>query len=78
MKKNYSEDDLLNYIYKETSPEDSLNISKEIEENDLVRKQYVELLEGIELLNKTYFRPSEISLHNIMAKAKDSLQQKVD
>jgi hypothetical protein len=33
MKKIYSEDDLLNYIYKEISPQDSLLIEKEINEN---------------------------------------------
>lgn len=78
MKKNYSEDDLLNYIYKETSPEETLEMGKAIEEDESLRKNYYDLLEGIELLNKTYFRPSEITLDNILAKAKEGLQQKVD
>jgi hypothetical protein len=78
MKKNYTEDDLLNYIYKDTNPQESLLIENEINQNDSFKALYLELLEGIDLLNKTYFRPSEITLDNIIKKAKDGLQQNVD
>jgi hypothetical protein len=78
MIKIYTEDDLLNYIYKETNPQDSLSIENAINEDDALRKIYLELLEGIDLLNKTYFRPSEIILENILQKAKEGLQQNVD
>lgn len=78
MQKNYSEDDLLNYIYKETSPSESLEIENAISHNESLNSMYLELLEGIDLLNKTYFRPSEITLDNILKKAKDGLQQNVD
>jgi hypothetical protein len=78
MIKIYTEDDLLNYIYKETNPQDSLSIENAINEDDALRTIYLELLEGIDLLNKTYFRPSEINLENILQKAKEGLQQNVD
>jgi hypothetical protein len=78
MKKIYSEDDLLNYIYKEISPQDSLLIEKEINENESLKLIYMELLEGIDLLNKTYFRPSEITLDNIIKKAKEGLKQNAE
>jgi hypothetical protein len=38
----------------------------------------MELLEGIDLLNKTYFRPSEITLDNIIKKAKEGLKQNAE
>ena len=78
MIKIYTEDDLLNYIYKETNPQESLSIENAINEDDSLRTIYLELLEGIDLLNKTYFRPSEITLENILQKAKEGLQQNVD
>lgn len=78
MQKNYSENDLLNYIYKETSREESSAIAAAIDGNELLKAQYLELLQGIDLLNKTYLRPSEVSLANILNKAKDGLQQNVD
>ena len=78
MIKIYTEDDLLNYIYKETNLQDSLSIENAINEDDSLRTIYLELLEGIDLLNKTYFRPSEITLENILEKAKEGLQQNVD
>ncbi len=78
MIKIYTEDDLLNYIYKETNPQESLSIENAINEDDSLRTIYLELLEGIDLLNKTYFRPSEITLENILLKAKEGLQQNVD
>jgi len=78
MQKNYSEDDLLNYIYKETSPYENMEIENAIAQNETLKSMYLELLEGIDLLNKTYFRPSEITLENILKKAKDGLQQNVD
>ena len=78
MIKIYTEDDLLNYIYKETNPQDSLSIENAINEDDSLRTIYLELLVGIDLLNKTYFRPSEITLENILQKAKEGLQQNVD
>lgn len=78
MIKIYTEDDLLNYIYKEKNLQDSLSIENAINEDDLLRTIYLELLEGIDLLNKTYFRPSEITLENILQKAKEGLQQNVD
>ena len=78
MIKIYTEDDLLNYIYKETNPQESLSIENAINEDDSLRTVYLELLEGIDLLNKTYFRPSEITLENILQKAKEGLQQNVD
>ena len=78
MIKIYTEDDLLNYIYKETNPQESLSIENAINEDDALRIIYLELLEGIDLLNKTYFRPSEITLENILLKAKEGLQQNVD
>jgi len=78
MKKIYTEDDLLNYIYKETPQQESLLIENAINQDDSLKTVYLELLEGIDLLNKTYFRPSEISLDNILKKAKEGLQQNVD
>jgi len=78
MKKIYTEDDLLNYIYKETPQQESLLIENAINQDDSLKTVYLALLEGIDLLNKTYFRPSEISLDNILKKAKEGLQQNVD
>lgn len=78
MEKIYTEDDLLNYIYKETSPHESMAIENAINETASLKSMYLELLEGIDLLNKTYFRPSEITLDHILRKAKDGLQQNVD
>lgn len=78
MEKQYTEDDLLNYIYKETTAEQNEAIEQAISNNDELRAAYLELLDGIDLINKTYSRPSEASLDNIIKLAKNKLQQNVD
>jgi hypothetical protein len=78
MKKNYNEDDLLNYIYKELNPDENKLIEEEINQNPALKSLYLELLDGIELLNKTYLRPSEEVLSSIMEKAKENLKQNID
>ena len=78
MKKNYSEDDLLNYIYKESSPNESKLIENAILESDELKSLYLELIECINLLNKTSLRPSEMALENILNIAREGIQQKVD
>lgn len=78
MQHNYSEDDLLEYIFKETNLEKTAAIELAISQNPALQTQYFELLDSIELLNKTYIRPSEDSVEAILQKAKDALQQNVD
>ncbi|MES2656966.1 MAG: hypothetical protein V4620_15320 [Bacteroidota bacterium] len=78
MQNNYSEDDLLEYIFKETSLEKTAAIELAISQSTTLQSQYFELLDSIDLLNKTYIRPSEDSVEAILQKAKDALQQNVD
>ncbi len=78
MQNNYSEDDLLKYIFKETSLEKTAAIELAISQSTTLQSQYFELLDSIDLLNKTYIRPSEDSVEAILQKAKDALQQNVD
>ncbi|MES2382507.1 MAG: hypothetical protein V4538_15780 [Bacteroidota bacterium] len=78
MQNNYSEDDLLEYIFKETTLEKTAAIELAISQSTTLQSQYFELLDSIDLLNKTYIRPSEDSVEAILQKAKDALQQNVD
>lgn len=78
MQNNYSEDDLLEYIFKETTLEKTAAIELAISQSSTLQSQYLELLDSIDLLNKTYIRPSEDSVEAILQKAKDALQQNVD
>lgn len=78
MQNNYSEDDLLEYIFKETTLEKTAAIELAISQSSTLQSQYFELLDSIDLLNKTYIRPSEDSVEAILQKAKDALQQNVD
>lgn len=78
MQNNYSEDDLLEYIFKESTLEKTAAIELAITQSPALQSQYFELLDNIELLNKTYIRPSEDSVEAILQKAKDALQQNVD
>ena len=66
MKQTFTQQDLLRYIYKETSMNETSEIRIALAENALLRNEYDSLLEGYQLLPKVKFQPSRSVLQDIM------------
>ena len=66
MKLNFTFNDLIRFIYKETSMEETLDIQEALCEDALLRNEYDSLLEGYQKLPKVKFRPSKASIQNIL------------
>lgn len=77
MQNMYTEDDLLHYIYGECSDQDAKLIAAAIIQNQDLRQQYLELMEGVNVMNQDYQRPSESAIYNILQFAKEANKQQV-
>lgn len=54
MEIDFTPEILLQFIYKETSEAENLAILQELKVNEKLAKVYVELLDGIEILDKAF------------------------
>ena len=66
MKETFTQNDLLRFIYKETSFEETKVIRKALCEDALLRNEYDSLLKGYEVLPKVKFLPSISAIQNIL------------
>ena len=66
MKQTFTQNDLLRYIYKETSMTETYEIRRALAEDALLRNEYDSLLEGYKMLPKVKFQPSRTAIQNIL------------
>ena len=66
MKQTFTQNDLLRYIYNETTMNETNEIRRALAEDALLRNEYDSLLEGYQLLPKVKFQPSRSVLQDIM------------
>ncbi len=66
MKQNYTQLDLIRFIYKETSAAESVAISDALGKDPLLSDEYEELFEGYRLLPKAKFSPRPKALNAIL------------
>jgi hypothetical protein len=52
MQKNYTSNDLVRYIYSETSEIENLEIRNQLDNNDAYKNEYLELLKGFARMPK--------------------------
>ncbi len=66
MKQNYTQLDLIRFIYKETSAAETMDISEALSKDPLLSEEYEELFEGYRLLPKAKFSPKPSTLNTIL------------
>jgi len=66
MKQTFTPEQLIQFLYKETSLSESLEIAEELERNPLLRDEFEEMLEAFQELPKVAFRPSERTISAIL------------
>ena len=66
MKQNFTQNDLVRFIYKETSASETLAIGELLNENDELYNQYENLLEGYLELPKVQFSPSFSTIQKVL------------
>ena len=59
-------EELIQYIYKETSSEQNSIISQAIDSNPILKEEYLELLNTIEEMNQLSYSPSQTVIENIL------------
>ena len=70
MIKTFTENDLMRYLYKETSEKEDKEISKALISDSELREQYQELLAVKNQLDRVQLEPSSASVLNIMSHAR--------
>ena len=66
MEKNYTQLDLIRFIYKETSATETVEIAAALHEDPLLKEEYEELFGGYIHLPKAKFSPRPSSLQKIL------------
>ena len=69
MTKTFTPDDLLRYLYEDTSIEETLEIEKALQNDSRLRKEYEQLRNDMELLDELATVPSEKCIDHIMGYA---------
>ncbi|MGK0388567.1 MAG: hypothetical protein ACI94Y_001297 [Maribacter sp.] len=64
---NYTTEDLIRFIYKETSAKESIHITEQIGADWKLKEEYQTLKEGYGKLPKVKFSPKKETLRNILA-----------
>jgi hypothetical protein len=72
MKTNITQENLLQFIYGEVSPDMHLTIMDELTINESLKKEYDLLREGISLLNTINESPSKTSVRILMEESSQS------
>lgn len=67
MKQHFTQEDLVKYIYKETTIYESLAISEALVADPVLRMEYQELLESYQQLPKVTFRPTNQTIDKVLA-----------
>ncbi|MCR9289952.1 MAG: hypothetical protein NXI23_21460 [Bacteroidetes bacterium] len=66
MKQNFTQNDLVRFIYKETSAGETIAIGEALNDNNVLYDQYETLLEGYIELPKVQFSPSPSAIQNVI------------
>jgi hypothetical protein len=77
MKVSYTEEDIIRFIYNETSPQENEIIREELINNFELRKTYQELLLTLNRLNEVKIQPSQTSINIILeySQSMDSIKE---
>jgi len=74
MKKTFTPEDLVRFIYRETSPEETTAIKKAITDNTELAQIYHALLTANEELNNLSLEPSSSSINVILQHSRNSVK----
>ncbi len=66
MEQSFTQNDLIKYLYKETSLTETLEIEFALEEDLNLAEQFKSLMQGFLQLPKVTFAPSKVALQNIL------------
>ena len=66
MEQEFTQNQLIRYIYKETSAVESMVINEAIQEDSGLRNSYNDLHESYKKLPKATFSPSDSTIQNIL------------
>lgn len=67
MNKDFTLNKLIRFIYKETSALEHLEIEHAIDEDEVLKQSYLDLLNGYKRFPKVKFFPSKTTMNNILA-----------
>ena len=70
MTKTFTQDDLIRYIYRETTTEETIQIRTALTFDESLSKCYHELSKATKLLKRVSFKPSESCLDKILSYSK--------
>ena len=70
MIKTFTQDDLIRYIYRETTTEETIQIKTALNFDESLSECYHELSKTVELLKRVSFKPSESCLDKILSYSK--------
>jgi len=66
MKQKFTQDQLIQFLYKETDAAQSLTIAEQLSADPVLLAEYEELLEASQQLPKVQFRPSKETISDIL------------
>ncbi len=66
MQENFTTNDLVRFIYRETNASETLAINEALQEDAGLYTEYQNLMEGFQTLPKVSFRPSNETLDSIL------------
>lgn len=73
MEQSFTQNDLIKYIYKETSLTETLEIGAALEEDYNLKEEFKSLMAGYIKLPKATFAPTSITLQNILKYSSQNL-----
>ncbi len=75
MNQEFTQNQLIRFIYQETSTVESMVINEAIQEDIRVRRNHKKLYEGYKQLPKATFSPSDSAIQNILRYSKETAVQ---
>ncbi len=66
MEQKFTKNDLIRYIYKETSTVETMAINEALNSDSKLQMKYRDLLQGYQQLPKVTFNPSAETIQNIL------------
>ncbi len=74
MKQDFTQEDLVRYLYKETSEKENSAIATELNKNWLLKNDYEKLASAKQELIKATFSPSETAIQAILRHSEEALE----
>lgn len=72
MNKNITQNDLIRFIYQETTKEENFQILQDLDENFELREELNNLMKTLNMLNELSFNPSDSTLKILNEEASSS------